>query len=374
MIVSAERLLLPGGRARAGWLEVRDGRIAQVTLGRCPVRADLSWEDGMVVPGLVDAHCHGGGWRSFSENVDAAREVVSTHRRAGTTSMMASLVTASVPDLADQIRMLTPLVEADELLGVHLEGPWLNPDYKGAHDPRLLSSPNQAQVDRLVPEGQRAVRMVTLAPELPGAMDAIRVLRARGVVVALGHSGATQEEARRAITMGATVATHLFNGMRPLHHRDPGIVAACLNDPRVAVELIADGTHVDPGALVLARRAAAGGYLLVTDAMAAAGGRDGRYRLGGVDVDVADGVARTSTTGSIAGSTLLLLDAVRYLHAETGTPLEKALRAATQTPARALGFADRGAIVPGARADLLHLGEGLRVLQVMAGGRLLDDG
>lgn len=371
MIVGVEGMLLPGGVAGPGWIELQAGRIVQVELGPCPSRADLSWRGGIVSPGLVDVHSHGGGGHSFSDGAAAAREVLKTHQRAGTTSMMASLVSGSVEALAAQIRALEPLVESGELLGIHLEGPWLSRDYRGAHDPAVLKAPTSEDVDRLVPIAQRCVRMVTIAPELPGAIDAIRVLRQRGVVVALGHSGATQEETRRAIDAGATVATHLFNGMRPLHHRDPGIIAACLNDPRVTVELIADGIHLDPGVLTLGRRAAAGGYLLVSDAMAAARGDDGHYLLGGLDVHVTEGVARLSDSGSIAGSTLCLLDAVRYMHGETGTSLHESFAAATATPARALGLADQGAIIPGARADLVHVDDQLGVVHVMAAGMVV---
>lgn len=375
MIVCAEQMLLPsaaaGPAAGPGWIEVQGARLARVELGACPRRPDLSWGEGVVTAGLVDVHSHGGGGHSFSDGMGAAREVLRTHRHAGTTSMMASLVSASVDDLVAQTRALAPLVESGELLGIHLEGPWLSRDYRGAHDPDLLRVPTSEDVDRLVPTGQRGVRMVTIAPELPGAIDAIRVLRERGVVVALGHTGATQEETRRAIDAGATVATHLFNGMRPLHHREPGVIAACLNDPRVSVELIADGVHLDPGALMLASRAASGGFLLVSDAMAAAGGDDGHYRLGGLEVDVAEGVARLCGSGSIAGSTLVLLDAVRHLHRETSTPVDESFRAATAAPARVLGLADRGAIIPGGRADLVHVDDQLRVLDVMAAGTVI---
>lgn len=371
MIVAARHMLLPHAATGPGWIEVHGARIKRVELGSCPPRADLTWEDGIVGPGLVDMHSHGGEGCSFSDGLASARQALHAHRRCGTTSMLASLVSGHIGDLAQQIKSLEPLVDSGELLGIHLEGPWISHDYRGAHDPVVLKPPSSEDVDRLVPTVQNIVRMVTIAPELPGAIDAIRVLRERGVVVALGHSGATQEQTRHAIEAGATVATHLFNGMRPLHHRDPGIVAACLNDPRVAVELIADGIHVDLGMLTLGRRAAAGGYLLVSDAMAAAGGGDGHYRLGALDVDVTEGVARLAGSGAMAGSTLRLIDAVRYVHCTTGTSLHESFQAATAAPAQALGLADRGALVPGGRADLVHLDNELAVLDVMVAGEVV---
>ena len=355
MIVTAERVLLPGGRAVPGWVQVDGNSIAFVGTGEFSGTPDIDFGAGLLAPGLVDVHSHGGGGASFSDGPEAAHTVLDRHLAAGTTSMVASLVTASTAELIDQLGALTPLVDEGQLLGVHLEGPWLSPAHHGAHAPHLLAQPCAEHVDALVPPGQRTVRMVTLAPELPGALAAITALRERGVLAAIGHTDADAATARAAINAGATVATHLFNAMPPLHHRAPGPVGVFLDSPRVTVELIADTVHTAPEALGVAVRAARGGYVLVTDAMAAAGAGDGRFRLGGLDVDVVAGVARLTDSGSIAGSTLTLARAVATLVQAVDVPLADAVRAATEVPARLLGLRDRGVLAAGTRADLVHL-------------------
>ncbi len=370
MIVTAERVLLPGGRAVPGWVQIEGNSIAFVGTGEFSGTPDVDFGAGLLAPGLVDIHCHGGGGASFSDGPQAAHTVLDRHLAAGTTSMVASLVTATTAELVDQLRALTPLVDAGELLGVHLEGPWLSQAHRGAHTPHLLAHPCAEHVDALVPRGQRTVRMVTLAPELPGALPAITALRERGVLAAIGHTDADAATARAAIDAGATVATHLFNAMPPLHHRAPGPAGVFLDSPRMTVELIADTVHIAPETLGVAVRAARGGYVLVTDAMGAAGAGDGRYRLGGLDVDVVDGVARLADSGSIAGSTLTLARAVATLVQVVDVPLADAVRAATEVPARLLRLRDRGMLAAGTRADLVHLTADGTIDAVLACGTL----
>lgn len=362
----AARVLTPDQVLSPGWVTVAGERIGAVGEGPGPSDAhDLG--DVSLAPGFVDLHSHGGGGAAFTEGRDAARTVLAAHRVHGTTAMMASLVTDTVAHLEQQIRSLTSLVEDGELLGIHLEGPWLSPRHRGAHDAGLLRAPAPADVERLVDAG--AVRMVTLATELPGGLEAVRHLAARGVVAALGHSDATYAQAQAAVAAGVRVATHLFNAIRPVHHRDPGAALALLDHPETVVELIADGVHVDPAVLAHAARAKPGRFVLVTDAMAAAGCADGEYRLGPLPVRVRGGTARLVDGGAIAGSTLTLDRAVAYMHREAGLPLLDAVNAASLVPADVVGRPDLGRIVPGAAADLVVLDPALAVRGVVHNGR-----
>jgi N-acetylglucosamine-6-phosphate deacetylase len=352
--VAGEALLLGDEVGFApGWLVLRDGRIAEVGRGAFPGTPD--WiADHYLAPGLVDTHCHGGGGATYTAADSAeALTVRRTHRARGTTTQIASLVTASLPDLLDQIVALRPLVEAGELAGVHLEGPWLAPSRRGAHDPTLLAAPDPAAVAAITAQAD-VVRMVTIAPELPGALDAISRLAAAGIVAAIGHTEADYATTQAAIAAGARGATHLFNAMPPLLHRAPGPILALLEDDRVGCELIVDTHHVDRALAcavlqLLGRRA-----VLVTDAMAATGLGDGAYELGGLPVSVVDGVARLANESTIAGSTIALADAVAHCVAG-GVPLATALAAATRQAADYLSLGDAGRLRPGALADLIEV-------------------
>ncbi|NYF98901.1 N-acetylglucosamine-6-phosphate deacetylase [Janibacter cremeus] len=366
MILTADSLITPGQASATAWVRVDGDRITDVGEGTPPSPADRHLS-GTLVPGFVDVHCHGGGGASFTEGDPAqAQQVAAAHLRHGTTSLVASLVTDGIDELDRSVRALGELVTDGLLSGIHLEGPWLSGDYCGAHDPTLLRPPSAEDVDRLLTAGDGTVRMVTLAPELDGAIAAARRFVDAGVVVGLGHSNATWEQAREAIDAGATVATHLFNQIRPLHHRHPGPIAALLEDERVWVELISDGVHVHPAMLRLARTAASGRIMLVTDAMGGAAAEDGDYRLGPIHVQVLDGVARTPT-GAIAGSTLTMAGAVRHSVA-SGFDLADAVDAATRAPAAALGLTDVGEVRRGGRADLVVLDDDLEVADVMRSG------
>jgi N-acetylglucosamine-6-phosphate deacetylase len=282
--------------------------------------------------------------------------------------MVASLVSDEPAALGRSARELSSLVDDGLLAGVHLEGPWLSPQHAGAHEPARLSTPKPEAVDHLLESAGEHLRMVTLAPELPGGLDAIRRLSAAGVVAAIGHTDATYDEARAALDAGATVGTHLFNAMRGLHHREPGPVAALVEHPDAYVELIADGVHVHPAMLRMAAAAKPHLTALVTDAMAAAAAVDGDYLLGAMAVEVRDGVARLTGSGAIAGSTLTMSAAVRYAVRVVGMSLEDAVRAATSTPATMLGLERVGALRPGFHADLVVLDPDLEVLRVMRRG------
>ncbi len=343
----------------AGWLRVDGPRIAEVGAGIAPYPAAESVDLGgrLLVPGWVDIHVHGGGGASFDDgDPERALAAVDLHRRHGTTSLVAGLVTASPAALLRQVAALAELCEAGELAGIHLEGPYLATQRCGAHDPALLRSPDLAEFQRILRAGRGHVRMITLAPELPGALELVRAAVSEGVVAAVGHTDADYATVCAAFDAGATVATHLFNQMRPLHHREPGPVAAALTDARVTVEVINDGVHLHPAVVRMAWAAAgADRTAFVTDAMAAAGLGDGDYTLGGRRVRVADGTARLADTGAIAGSTITLADAVRRAVRDLGIPLAPAVRAASTVPAAALRLADVGALLPGRYADLVVL-------------------
>jgi N-acetylglucosamine-6-phosphate deacetylase len=265
-----------------------------------------------------------------------------------------------------------------ELAGVHLEGPWLAEGRCGAHDPRQLRDPDPAELDRLLRAGGGVVRMVTLAPERAGGLDAVRRIVDAGAVAAIGHTDASYALTRTAIEAGARVGTHLFNAMAPVHHREPGPAVALLEDSRVTVELVTDGLHVHPALWEhVVRTAGADRVAAVTDAMAAAGMPDGEYHLGAMRVTVAEGVARLAAgsdgrAGAIAGSTAtadaLFAKVVRHAEVPRADALRRAVALTATTPARALGLTDVGAIAAGRRADLVVLDPHLRVREIYRGG------
>jgi N-acetylglucosamine-6-phosphate deacetylase len=324
-----------------------------------------------VTPGFVDIHCHGGGGAAFEQGQAAIDAALAMHRKHGTTRSILSLVTASVPDLEASLAGLAQAAEPDPLIiGAHLEGPFLDREYRGAHDHTLLLAPDAAIVDRLLAAGNGLLRQVTLAPELPGATDAIARFTAAGVAVAVGHSSADYETAVRAFDAGARLLTHAFNGMKGIHHRAPGPVVAAMHHPGVTLELINDGVHVHPQVVRLAFEGAPGRVALVTDAMAAAGADDGDYRLGRLRVSVTRGVARLSEGGAIAGSTLTLDESLRRAVQDVGVDIATAVSAVTEIPAGAIGRGtDLGRLQVGYAADAVILGSDLVVDQVFAGGR-----
>ncbi len=289
--------------------------------------------------GLVDLHCHGGGGHAFGGTVDGTAAAVATHRAHGTDRIVASLVSAPLAETARAAAVVRDAMAVEPgLLGVHLEGPFLAPARRGAHDPRALALPTPDAVRALLDACEGTMRQITVAPELPGALEAVELLVGAGVVVAVGHTDATAAQARAAFDRGAILLSHAFNAMRPIGGREPGPLGAALDDDRVTIEVIADGIHVDPANVATLFRAAPGRIALVTDAMAAAGAAPGRYSLGGRHVDVsADGRAVLAGTDTLAGSTLTLDRAIEVCVA-AGVPREEAVAAASSTPARVLGL------------------------------------
>lgn len=370
----AQATVLTGARVVLPERVVQDGRVT--VEGRRIVPDDgrpstLDLTSHWIVPGFVDLHVHGGGGASFSTRTPQnALTAIAAHRGHGTTTMLASTVTGDLAELARQAAVLSELVEQGDLAGIHFEGPFISPLRCGAHKPSLLRDPDPADVRKLVGAARGTARMVTLAPELPGGLDSVRLLAEQGVIAAVGHTDASYDDTRCAVDAGATVATHLFNAMPPLLHREPGPVAALLGDERVTVELINDGVHLHQGALDIAfGRAGADRVAFVTDAMDAAGFGDGRYLLGPLEVEVADGVARLAGGGPIAGSTLTMDVALRRAVTVDRIPVEDVVRALSANPARLLGAYDRiGSLEPGKDADLVILDDAYGVAGVMRKG------
>lgn len=348
-----------------------DGRIAEVGPAG-PVGAGTDLPDGLLVPGFVEAQVNGGrgvdlmtadaeGWRRH------ARWLVGT----GVTSYCPTLVSAPLPTLAERAAVAREVTGDDDplaarLLGLHCEGPFLT--RAGAHTPEHLTEPTPERVRELVAATRDVLAVVTLAPELPGALDAIAHLAGLGVVVSVGHSDARAEQVAQAADAGATFVTHLFNAQSGLHHREPGVVGQALTDDRLTVGLIVDHEHVHPTACRLVLGAAAGRVALVTDAVAAAGMPAGRYPLGEQVTVVETGRAPRLADGTLAGSGLTMPEAIRNAVTD-GYPVAAAVEAATRVPADLLGRPDLGRVCPGACADLVWLADDLSVRAVWKAGR-----
>jgi N-acetylglucosamine-6-phosphate deacetylase len=331
----------------------------------------------VLTPGFIDLHGHGGGGYSFDDGAEAIGRALAVHRVHGTTRSVLSLVANPVVTLERSLAAIADIAERDPLvLGSHLEGPFLAPGRKGAHNPDFLINPSAAVTEQLVAAARGTLRQVTIAPELPGALEAIAALAEAGVVVAVGHTEADEALAQAAFDRGARLLTHAFNAMPGIGHREPGPVVAAIRDERVTAELILDGVHVHPDVARLLLDAADGRVALITDAMAAAGSADGAYKLGSLDVTVVDAVARLTgsdgSPGSIAGSTLTLDRALRMAVRQCGLSLRAAITALTWIPARALGLDDRlGRLAPGYAADAVLLNEALEVGAAWGAGRRL---
>lgn len=368
--IAAEQVLAAGREVSPGTVEIRAGRIVRVREGRSR-RADLDAGDGILAPGLIDLQINGAAGVDFltsgaGEFPRARGYLLST----GTTAFLPTLISAPLPHLEAAFdRWQAGGAGVPRMLGVHVEGPFLNPAHAGAHERRYLRPPRVRELRRLLDRHPRLVKILTIAPELEGAEGLIREARARGIVVSAGHTAASYEEGRAAFDRGVRLVSHLFNAMRPLRHRDPGIVAAALRDPRITVSLIADLVHVD--AVIVQLVVASKSWqriALVTDAVAAAGSLGRTARLAGRDVRVTD--APRLPDGTLAGSVLRMDQAVRNM-VQLGVSLRDAVAMASTVPARVLRRRDLGVIAPGARADLVLFDRRLRVRTVLVGGTVV---
>jgi N-acetylglucosamine-6-phosphate deacetylase len=375
-VLHSARLVLPIGVVEDGWIAVTHSRITAVGSGDAdrPPRADGHEEIDLggrwVVPGFVDLHVHGGGGKSLtSGDADEALGALALHRAHGTTTTLASLLTAPIGDIVRGASVLADLADDGHIAGIHLEGPFLSHIRCGAQDPASLLAPDRAALDRMLTAARGHVRQVTIAPELPGAIDLIRQVVDAGAVAAIGHTDATYDQTLAGLEAGARLATHLFNGMRGVHHREPGPVAALLEHPDTVVELVTDGVHLhDAVTAMVFRHVGAERVAMITDAMAAAGARDGTYPLGPQMVHVQNGVALLEGTQAIAGSTLTLDSALRRV-VNAGVSIVDAVTALSATPAQVLGLTGEvGALVPGLVANLLVLDADLAVEGIMVDG------
>ena len=375
VLCAGERILWAGPAAHApAELLPEDDRVLE--------------HDGLILPGLVDLHCHGGGGASFpdSEGAEEMLAAVLEHRRHGTTSLVASLVTADAATLREKVAQLAGLHRDGEIAAIHLEGPFLSEARRGAQNPDHLTDGDPALVRELAEIAGGALATMTVAPEAAGADEVIDALAGSGAVPSLGHTDGGSAEMTRAVDRSIAAlrrrrgrsplptATHLFNGMRPIHHRDPGPALAALDAAsrgEMVVEVIADGVHLDARTVAHVFALAAEDHVvLVTDAMAAAGMADGRYRLGALDVTVQNQVATLTEGGAIAGGTAHLVDVLRHAVREAGVELVAAVRAASTVPARVLGLEDEiGALAAGRRADVLLVDAELRPVTVLRGGQ-----
>jgi N-acetylglucosamine-6-phosphate deacetylase len=378
MRLRSERIVCPG-RTIAGEVIVADGRISSVRPAR---DVDAATADGAelvelgdrwLLPGYIDVHVHGGGGAQCNASTsEEIAEVARFHARHGTTGLLATTVAAPLDDLCTALAAIADCA-APNLLGAHLEGPFLNRERPGAMDSSVFLDPDVRRLEHLLGAGAGRIRLMTLAPELPGGLELVERLVRAGVVASIGHTNAGDADVREAVRLGATAATHVFNAMPPLHHRRPSTVGAVLDLAEVSCELICDGVHVDPVAMRLAYRAkGAHGIRLVTDAIAAAGMPDGEYRLGGRAVVVNAGRALLSGSESIAGSTLTMEAAVQNAVSVLGVQIGEAVLVSSTNSARLLGLErSKGSIAAGLDADLVVLNEQLAVEATMVAGRWL---
>lgn len=385
-IILAGKLVTPHRVLGKSYLRVKDGVIVEVSEGtpaRIPSSNELNYGDLIVAPGFIDTHIHGyGGVDSNTNEAEHFLRMSEGLVKHGVTAFLPSTVTAPHEELLNACRAVKDAVSkwkearasgevpGARILGIHLEGPYVNPVKKGAQNPAYIREASTKEILDYLRVAGDLLKMVTLAPEVRGALDAISLLVSRGVVVSVGHTNATYEEALKAFAAGASRATHLFNAMRPIHHRDPGVIVAALESSDVFIELIVDFIHLHPATVRFAiNHAGTWRAVLVSDAISAAGLPDGEYSLGGLKVIVKGGVARLEN-GALAGSTLTLDRAVRNV-ASLGYTLPEIARMASMNPARNLRLAGLGDVRPGYRADLVVLDDDLRVLATIVDGEVV---
>ena len=377
MLIAAPRLITATAGspiAAPGYVAMAGGVVTAVGRGDPPRAPDIALPGGVLLPGLVDLQVNGYFGEEFlTADADGWARVITRLPQTGTTAFLPTFITAPPGVLTAGLRAAAALIPAlpagARVLGVHVEGPFISPRWKGAHHEAWITEPSAGAVAELLDAGRGVLRLVTLAPERPGGMSAVTRLTEAGILVSVGHSDATARQVAEAADHGARMVTHLFNAQRPMHHREPGVVGQALTDERLTSGLIADMHHVSPQVCVLAFRAAPGRICAVTDAAACAGMPPGSYQLGGEPIELppGDGQPPVRGDGTLAGSGLRMDTAVGNL-AAAGIGLVEAVSAATRVPADLIGRPDLGRIAPGAAADLAWLGDDMRTRATWIGG------
>ena len=334
-------------------------------------------KDKFIVPGYIDIHIHGGGGSDVMDgDYEAINQIAITHSHFGTTSFLPTTMTMSKDKIIRSLRSICEAVkkgtEGAEILGIHMEGPYINPEKKGAQKEIDIREPSIEEFSEFNKASGNLIRLVTIAPEMPGAIDLIKYLYKQGIIASVGHSNATYVQTRAGIQAGLSHVTHTFNAMRELHHREPGVVGAALTSPELTVEVIADGIHIHPIVLkILTKIKEAEEIVLITDAMRAAGLKEGTYDLGGQEVIVTKGQARLKD-GTLAGSVLTMDKAVKNMASKVGVPLPKAIQMASFNPARSIGIDDKkGSLEPGKDADIVILNKNLETELTIVAGKIV---
>ncbi|NOV01274.1 N-acetylglucosamine-6-phosphate deacetylase [Paenibacillus planticolens] len=386
LVITGAKIVTEQGVIEQGAVHIKDGVIAAIQTGTQwapsapgPDAQTIDARGSWLLPGFIDVHVHGGYGADFMEASPETLDTITRfHASNGTTSMLATTMTATREDidrvLGEVNRYMQEPMPYARLLGVHMEGPFISPKWAGAQDPKLMLPPQLSWVQDWHERYPQLVKQLTLAPEGEGALETIAWLRDHGIVAACGHTDASYADIQSAADAGLSHAVHTFNAMKPLHHREPGTVGAVLTDDRISGEVIADGIHVHPAAIrLLVKAKQPHGLLLITDAMSAAGLGDGQYELGGQAVTVQSGVARLTEGGALAGSTLTMIDALRFMVREVGVSVEDASRFASGNPARLLQLqASHGSIAQGKQADLLLVSPDLDIEHVWIRGKELQ--
>jgi N-acetylglucosamine-6-phosphate deacetylase len=366
---------------KLGSIFIRNGQIVSVNKDDDSfdyvADSEIDGNGNYLIPGMIDVHIHGAdGFDMMDGTAQSVEAVSKACARTGCTSFLATSVSSSLEDLLTMISSVSQLVGKEpgaQIAGIHIEGPYLNVKRKGMQNERYLRHPNLEEMKFILRKSDSLIRMVTLAPELPGGLEMISFLKNQGIIAAIAHSDATYEEALEAFRIGASHVTHCCNGMRPIHHRDPGLVLAAFEEDHVSVQAIVDGIHLHPAMVrLLYREKGTDKMVLITDALQAMGMGDGTYLFGGHEVKVSQGVA-TLVDGTLASSTVTMNLALAKT-VQSGIPLRDAVVMATQTPADLLGLSNKGRIAPGADADLVLMNEEFEINWTIVDGKIVYKG
>ena len=370
-LISGKAIIIEKGRIRE---IVNKEELSTATLTGAEV---IEGKDKFIAPGYIDIHVHGGGGSDVMDgNYEAINQIAIAHSHFGTTSFLPTTMTMSKDKTIRSLRSICEAVKKGtagaEILGIHMEGPYINSEKKGAQREEDIKKVSIEEFSEFNQASGNLIRLVTIAPEMPGAIDFIKYLDKQKIIVSVGHSNATYAQVQAGIQAGLSHVTHTFNAMRGLHHREPGVVGAALTSPELTVEVIADGIHIHPIVLKILTKIKEGEKIvLMTDAMRAAGLKEGTYDLGGQEVIVTKGQARLKD-GTLAGSVLTMDKAVKNMASKVGVPLPKAIQMASFNPARSIGIDDKkGSLEPGKDADIVILNKNLETELTIVAGKIV---